>query len=149
MAREKPYWNDVDRAILRGRADGLTFAQIGKTLRMSRQAVHSRLQALRRGNRPSARPPEQFAVIDGIRETNRLLAALIVQVARTQTHSTEYHVDVLAGLGLRARQIAEALGTTEATINTMKSRVRQRNKSATSDDAVDPDAERTTDRPRA
>jgi len=68
---------------------------------------------------------DQRAVLAELRRTNRLLAGVIVQIARTVTTDRRYHIDVLAGLGLRSRQIAEALGTTEATVNTTKARTRK------------------------
>jgi DNA-directed RNA polymerase specialized sigma24 family protein len=136
-SRSKPYGNDVDRAILRGRADGLTYEQIGKALRLSKQAVHLRHAALRR----QARGPRGAGLpelVTAVHETNRLLTALIVQVARTQTSDAYYPIEVLQRLGLKARQIAEAMGTTEATINVTKGRRRKRRDEPSSTNAVDP-----------
>jgi len=137
-ARSAPYWNEVDRAILRGRADGLTFEQIGKALRMTRQAVHQRLAALRQATQRGPKAIGLEAVHAELQDTNRLLAALIVQVARTQTRDVSYQSDVLRGLGLTSRKIAEALGTTEANVNATKVRSRRRSAEAQSSDAVDP-----------
>lgn len=80
-------------------------------------------------------------VLRALQQTNKLLAAVIVQIARTQTARREYPIEILQGLGLRSRAIAEAIGTSEATINVTKGRkglTRRRHKEALSDDAVDP-----------
>lgn len=65
-------------------------------------------------------------VVAGLRQTNRLLAAVIVQIARTQSRSADYHISALKGVGLRSRQIAEAIGTTEDAVNVTHARAKRR-----------------------
>lgn len=60
--------------------------------------------------------------------TNRLLAGLIVQIVRLQTHRAEAAIEVLAGLGLTPREIASVIGSTEASVAVRKSRALRKRK---------------------
>lgn len=111
---------DVDSAILEARAAGMTFAEIGKTVGMTRQGVHTRVQALLA--RPRRRPDD--AILERLDRTNRLLAGLIVRICAVQTTRANYPIEILTGLGLSPREIAEAIGTSEGTVNVTKHRAK-------------------------
>ena len=58
--------------------------------------------------------------------TNRLLAGIIVQLCRMQTHQSEYPMQVLTRLGLTPQEIADVLGTSAATVHVTKSRAKKK-----------------------
>ena len=65
-------------------------------------------------------------IVRELQRTNRLLAAAIVQIARTQTSDRAQHMEMLAGFGFRAREIADVLGGSEASVSVMRSRARRK-----------------------
>lgn len=112
---------DIDSVILEGRAAGRTLAEIGRSVGMTRQGVHTRLRAL------LARPRRSDdAIIETLQRTNRLLAGLIVRICAIQTTGDEYPRLVLSGLGLSTQEIAAALGTTAAVVHVAKHRARRK-----------------------
>lgn len=120
MKNKSAATSEIDRSILSARAEGQTYAQIGKALGLTRQGVHARLQALLGAERP------RDAMIALLERNNRLLAGLIVRICAVQTTRASYPIEVLTGLGLSAREIAEAIGSTEATVNVTKTRARSK-----------------------
>lgn len=114
---------DIDSAILEGRAAGRTLAEIGKSVGMTRQGVHTRLRAL------VARPRRDDAIVQMLQRTNRLLAGVIVRICQLQTTGDDYPRRVLTGLGLTTREVADALGTTAVVVHVAKHRARRKQES--------------------
>lgn len=129
--------SEVDTAIVAARGAGRTLDEIGQAFGMTRQAVHARLKRL---TAPEKKPKrvrdDSLAVAALLQRTNRLLAGVIVRICALQTTRREYPFEVLTGLGLTAREIAEATGTTEAVVNVTKTRARRSRATSTEDQLV-------------
>ena len=63
-------------------------------------------------------------VVRELKQAQHCAAVLVVQVARLQSSKRAFLIDALRPIGLRARQIAKVLGTTEATVNVTRWRQR-------------------------
>jgi hypothetical protein len=123
---------DIDAVILEGRAAGLTLAAIGKSVGMTRQGVHARIQALLA--RPRRRQDD--AIVEMLQRTNRLLAGVIVRICAMQTTRADYPIEVLTALGLSAREVAGVIGSTEASVNVTKARARKKAASPQAEESI-------------